>query len=437
MTDPQKDGAIESNAAESVSGAQGKALDDYLLSMERDAHFMGSVLIEQAGQVLLRKGYGKANEASKNTPSTVFQIASLTKQFTAAAIMKLREENRVDLDSSINIYLPKQCQCKRWRDVKVNHLLTHQSGIPDYTDCDDYWKICKDLTFDSVIEQAKEERLEFAPGSDYCYSNTGYDLLGKIIEEQTKMPYGEFITQKLLIPAGMASSGLRGANFVPASNAAIGYYVENLKLVRDPRDEFSVLYADGAMYSTVGDLSKWSKVLDGESQVLSQESVKWMVSHQFGLVADKLFGHKRIHHNGSMAGFSADFCKYPDDRILIVILGNNVDFVVDYLTGNISKYLFENQPLTIVEPFPEGFDFIPYERTFVSDDEESEDTYTFKRHKEGLILQGDDDPIECLMLSNGHIFIPSEGTEYLLQKNGAIIVNDCDGKKIDTLIPSY
>lgn len=421
----------------------GKEIDAYLTSMESIAHFMGAVLIQHAGQTLLCKGYGYAAEGVRNTPSTIFQIASLTKQFTAAAIMKLHEDRLIDLEGTINQYLPSNCRCRKWNDIEVRHLLSHKSGIPDYTDCDDYWKVCKRLTPDKVIDDAKAEDLDFSPGSDYFYSNTGYDLLGKIIEEISHVPYGEFVTQKLLKPAGMNHSGIRKPKDAPIPDAAVGYCVNNLKLREDIRDEYSVLFADGAMYSTVGDLAIWSEVLDGKSTVLSSESLKLMISHQYGIIVDKAFGSKRLHHSGSMAGFRSDFCKFPEEGLTIIILSNNFDFVPEYLSANIADYVLNNRPMPAVVPFPNNFNFSPFLTTFYWDEDEDDDEngdgegddeddedeeYTFKLNQNRLVLQGDN-PTECYLLSDAYLFNASEGQEFQLKKDGALIVYDSDGEE--------
>jgi CubicO group peptidase (beta-lactamase class C family) len=415
-------------------------IDTYLMSMESTAHFMGAVLIQHNGEILLSKGYGKATENLNNTPETIFQIASLTKQFTAAAIMKLYEENKVDLECSINSYLPSCYQCKKWKSIEVGHLLSHQSGISDYTNCDDYWEICKRLTPDKVIKEAQGEELCFSPGSDYCYSNTGYDLLGKMIEHISQMSYDEFIKKKLLQPAGMNDSGIRKSHEAPPSNAAVGYYVDNLKLLKDPRDEFSVLYSDGAMYSTVQDLEKWSSVLDGTTAVLSRESIRIMTTREYGLMVDRSCGQKRMHHSGSMAGFRSDFCKFPAANLTIIILGNNFDFVPEYLSSKISAFLLQDKPLNPIVPFPKIFNFSPLLNTFYWDecdddwDDDEEEDYTFELSYDRLILQGDN-PTECFLLSNGHIFNPSEGVEFQLEKEGGLILYNSDGEEEGTLYP--
>ena len=425
--------SCDSDLCEIVNGTEGEALDSYLISMVDHGHFMGSVLVQKEEDILLCKGYGFSYEKITNRSSTIYQIASLTKQFTAAAILLLQEEKKVRLDVSINEYLPEQFRCAKWKEVNIHHLLSHTSGIWDYTNCDDYWSVCKNLSPDVVIEQAKHHYLEFTPGGNYAYCNTGYDLLGKIIEVQSGISYREFIKQKLLIPAEMLSSGQGKAIDEGYTNCAVGHYVENLKLTIDPRDEFSVLFADGGMYSTVLDLAKWRKVLTEKTDVLSKSVVDSIIEKGYGLMNDKFVGHRRIHHNGTMAGFWADFCIYPDDNLFIVILGNNVDFVVDYLTSNISTYLLMHRPLNEAVSFSKDFNFSPYLSTFLSHDKEYYgEEYTFERRKDQLILQNDS-PIECVRLANDHLFIPSEGTEYRLQKNGSLNVYNSDGDKIDLL----
>lgn len=425
-------------ATEIIQGAKGKEIDLFLQNMEQ-AQFTGAVLIKQNDQILLCKGYGQANISVPNTSQTIFPVASITKQFTAAAIMLLVEEGKIHLNDSINKYLPTRFYTDEWEDVTIEHLLTHTSGIPNYAEWEDYWDICKDLTVDKIIQDVREEGLQFPPGSNYSYSNTGYTLLGKIIEKQGEMPYKDFIKSRLLIPAGMTSSGIQDQNHAPpAVHSAMGFWIEHQILAKDERDESAILYSDGGLYSTVGDMAKWSDVLDGKTTVINHDSVKKMIKGQYGLVVDKAFGHLRIHHNGSMAGFRADFCKYPDDEILIIILGNNADFIVEYLTGQFSHVLLNPHfSLPQIVPFSSHFNYIPFLNTFDSQDNE-EETYTFKMHHQQLCLKGEESDSQCFLLSNQRLFIPTEGQELELQKNGKIFVYSAEGEKVDVLnSPSF
>lgn len=432
MNDDKED----KSTTEIIQGAKGKEMDRFLRDMEQ-AHFTGAVLIKQKDQVLLCKGYGKANTSTPNTSQTIFHVASLTKQFTAAAIMLLVEEGKVHLNVSINEYLPPRFYADEWKDVTVEHLLTHTSGIPNYAEWDDYWKICKDLTVDRIIHDVQEQGLQFPPGEDYSYSNTGYTLLGKIIEKQGEMPYRDFIKKRLLIPAGMTSSGIQDKSHIsPTVHSAMGFWIEHQVLARDERDESAILYSDGGLYSTVRDMAKWSDVLGGKTKVLSRSSIKKMIEGQYGLFVDRAFGYQRIHHNGSMAGFRADFCKYPDEEILIVILGNNADFIVEYLTGNLAHFLLNSHfSLPHLLPFPPHFNYVPFLNTFESQENEEEETYIFKLHHNQLCLQGEESDSQCFLLSNQRLFVPTEGQELELQKNGKIFVYNEEGKKVDVLNP--
>lgn len=421
----------QSNQSEVVLDPKGKSIDLFLQSMEK-ALFSGAVLVTQKSKTLLCKGYGNASDGLPNTPETIFHVASITKQFTAAAIMLLVEEGKIDLQACINEYLPTRFCTDDWDEVTVNHLLTHTSGIPNYADWDDYWDICKDLTVDKIIQDVQKEGLQFRPGSNFNYSNTGYTLLGKIIEKQGEMPYRDFIRKHLLLPAAMNSSGIHEKSSVPPSaHSAVGFWVQNQVLVKDKRDEFAILFSDGALYSTIRDLEKWSNVLDGKTDVLSKKSVDLMIKQEYGLMVDRAFGCRRIHHNGSMAGFRSDFCKFPDQEIFITVLGNNSDFVVEYLSGQISKFLLQsNYTLPLLTSYPPNFNDKPFLNTFRSKDDGTK--CTFKKHDNQLFITATPS-IPCYYLTNTLLFLPSEGQELELQKNGKIFVLNEIGMKSDVL----
>lgn len=418
---------------ELILNSKGKNIDLYLQEMEK-TFFTGSVLIKHKGEVILSKGYGKASSSLPNTPETIFHVASITKQFTAAAILLLMENRKIDLDCCINEYLPHRYCTKEWDDVSVDHLLSHTSGIPNYAEWDDYWDICKELTIDKIIHEVQEQGLLFHPGENFSYSNTGYTLLGKIIEEQGKMPYEDFIKKKLLIPAGMTSSGIHTKNcsLLP-SPSATGFCLENQHLIKDQRDEFAILYSDGGLYTTLGDLAKWSKVLDGKSKVLSRKIVDLMIEREYGLwVGGRDF--ETIYYNGSMAGFRASFYKFPEQDLLIVILGNNSDFILEYLVHAISSYLlFENKTLHPPISFPSNFDYSPYLKKFTSKTNDNEDV-VFHLQNGQLFFCETTNP--CFLLSNQALFIPTLGLELKLEKNGNIFVYDEEGKRCDKWIPS-
>lgn len=429
-------------------GRDEREIETYLKSIEENAHFSGAVILVKEGRVLFSKGYGYATPSTPNSPSTIFHIGSLTKQFTAAAILKLWESGCIDLNAPIDQYLPKNCQSPNsnaWKKVTVHHLLSHTSGISSYTDKDDYLNKCFQLNDEKIIQDARQEGLECKPGSEFEYCNTGYIILGKIIEAQSKVSYGEFVIKNLLIPAGMLSSGIHDEKYQRNPLAAIGYYWDynQDKLVEDRSENIALTLSDGSLYSTVEDLAKWKEVLDGARKgVLDDRAIKMMTTPKLGdygcgLFIDEQFDQKRIHHNGSIAGFRSDFCWYPESDIFIAVLCNNTFFSPDRVTYDISCLLFspdDAPPLVI--PFPQDFDFSPYLQAFHSE-RNKRDKYTFYLNaNKHLLLQGpdkDDDPLECVLLSSECLFNPTEDIELELSDDGTIALYDDEN---DTLIPS-
>lgn len=424
-----------------VSGELGQKIDSYLQSMVK-AGFRGSVLVKKGEELLLSKGYGFADDSNSNpnTSSTVFQIASITKQFTAAAIMKLQEADKLDVNEPINYYLPEKYQFEVWDNVTVLDLLSHTSGIPNYTDENNYAKIAKTLTVDKIIRQAAKKKLLFQPGDDYNYCNTEYTILGAIIEEVSGQSYADFVTQTLFVPAKMDSSGVRTTASLLNQYAATGYCWDdgNTQLIEDTSESIAATSADGAIFSTVGDLAKWSDVLDGKGKVLSKKSIELMTdpgwgNYGCGLFIDKVFKRKRIHHNGSIAGFRTDFCKYPDDGVLIVVLSNTTFFCADRLSYDISKILFNYGEVPVVVPFPENLSQSPFLGNFESDEWGAVKIVAEEGHL--CLIDDDDDKKNCYLLSNKHLLEPSEGMELKLEYNGDIAVYQYDeSKKYDTLV---
>ncbi len=429
---------------EIVRGTEAEAFDIHLQSMEKNARFRGSVMVVKKGEVLLSKGYGLATPTLKNTPSTIFQIASLTKQFTAAAVLELCRMGKVDLDAPIPAYIAGKYQLELgtldlWKPIKVRHLLSHTSGIPNYTDSEDYFEKSKRLTLEGILHWAKNQDLNFKPGKEFEYSNTGYILLGVIIEKQSGLSYGEFVKQKLLIPSRMYSSGVYEGTSQP--HAAVGYCLDKKgeNLAEDHSENISATFSDGAMYSTVQDMAKWAQVLDGHNEILGKETIDRMTTpgmggYGYGLEIDTIFGKKIVHHSGSIAGFKTDFCKYPEEEIVLVVLCNNIDFAAEHISSEISKYLFGKQKkITVAVPFPKDFDYTPYLGFFdAKEDEENSAEFFLKRS--GQLFMDGTPPTQCILLSNQRLFNPSLGCEYGLNNNDTLTLYDCDGNPMDTLM---
>lgn len=422
---------------------QSATLNSYLDTLANHAQFRGAVLIVKEKRILLCKGYGNAIGTEKNTISTTFQIGSVTKQFTAAAILKLAEEGVVDLHKPIKDYLPKQYQSDKWNQVTLHQILSHTSGIGNYLDDPNYFKTCKELNIDKILRMEMQKDLLFSPGTKFKYSNTGYMLLGAIIENMSKpLSYGEFIRQKILIPAGMEHSGVNDKSYIPGKNTAVGFCPDSSgeRLTIDDTEDISMTCgADGAIYSTLEDLYKWSKVLEDGGRVLSPESLKLMKTpvlegYGYGLGVER----DKEWHNGAVPGFQSSFYKFPSKDLFICILCNNGKFPTEQLADDLSRMLLgqEINPLIVPKKFTESE---PLLGTFQS--KKFNGRLEFLVTKEGRLflrdlpidLKNPKPKEEIYLLSNGRYLNLIQSISFELSGD-EIQVYDLAGKQIDILV---
>ncbi len=313
--------------------AQTDAVDRYVNYTMKRFHVPGLALaVVKDGQVILAKGYGRASLELDvpATPQTVFEIGSITKQFTATAIMMLVEEGKVKLDEKITAYLSGLPEA--WANVTVRHLLTHTSGIKSYTSVTDFITLCRnDHTPEEIIRMVAAEPLEFPPGEKWSYSNTGYYLLGLIVEKASGTSYWEFLDRHIFKPLGMTvtrSSEPRA--IIP--NRARGYaWIDNGYVNIDPLSA-TTAYAAGAIVSTVLDMAKWDAALYTE-RVLKKSSLDEMwnpatlttgqkTDYGFGWRVGEIRGHRFVMHGGGTPGFRSHFLRLPDDRLTVIVLTN-------------------------------------------------------------------------------------------------------------------
>ncbi len=258
--------------------AQADRVDDFIKSEMRLRHIPGlSLAVVRNGRVIKAKGYGLANVELKvpATPDSVYQIGSMTKQFTAAGIMLLVENGTVSLDEAIDKYLPDLPLA--WRGVTVRHLLTHTSGIKDFADlADTETERAKDYTKAQIIALVSGAPLEFRPGEKWNYSNTGYFLLGMIIERVSGKPYEDFLRERIFQPLGMVDTRLNDLNEIVPSRAA-GYVLRNGHLYNGQPVSPTHTYGAGGLLSTAADLAKWDAALYTE-RVLRKSSLEQMLT---------------------------------------------------------------------------------------------------------------------------------------------------------------
>ncbi|BAZ23557.1 hypothetical protein NIES4073_44460 [Kalymmatonema gypsitolerans NIES-4073] len=309
--------------------------------------FSGSVLIVQKEKVLVSNGYGMANYELDvpNTPQTKFRLASITKQFTAMAIMQLQEKGLLNVDDSINKYILDYPETGK--QITIHHLLTHTSGIPNFTSFPDYLETMMiPAPLEKIIARFKDKSLEFEPGEKYNYSNSGYILLGYIIEKVSEKAYETYLKEKIFQPLGMNNTGYAHHNPI-IKNRASGYSIGNDGLQNADYIDMSIPHAAGALYSTVEDLYLWDRALYTE-KLLSQTSLVQMFTpfkenYGYGWYITEVFNHKVVGHGGAINGFVTNIERYVNDDVCIIVLSNNVLSPVGRMSQDLAAIVFNEQ----------------------------------------------------------------------------------------------
>ena len=307
------------------------SISNYVESELLRQHIPGmSVAVLQGDRVLLARGFGFAN-VELHVPasdSTVYQSGSMGKQFTAALVEMLVEQGRVRLSDTITRWFPEGVGV--WNAVTVRHLLTHTSGIPEYTDST--FDARRDRTEDELVRLAALRPLDFRPGERWSYSNTGYLLLGALIRRVSGSFYGDLLRDSVFQPLGMSDSRvISEADIVP--NRAAGYRLEDGQLKNQEWVAPSLnTTADGALYVTVRDLIKWAVALNhGQVPSRSALDTAWTpvrladgatYPYGFGWYLSDQRGHPRIAHTGSWQGFKTVIARYPEYGITVIVLAN-------------------------------------------------------------------------------------------------------------------
>jgi CubicO group peptidase (beta-lactamase class C family) len=304
-------------------------------------HFMGAVLVAKGDRLLINRGYGFADLewSARNTPDTRFRIASITKQFTAACILILQERGKLKVEAPLKKYLQDIPQA--WDDVTIFNLLTHTSGIPDFIHLADFRKFeTLPQLPEQLIAKIRDEPLQFAPGSERAYSNTGYVLLGLVIEKVSGESYAQFVKENLLEPAGMRDSGY-DTHAALIHHRASGYTHGRDGFQNAPYLDMSIPFAAGGLYSTTEDLLRWEHSLFG-GKILSRASLEQMTTpfkqnYGLGVVIQELDGDKIIQHTGSLEGFNSDLIYGARNNLVVVVLSNVGGPATDQLADDLFK----------------------------------------------------------------------------------------------------
>jgi len=341
-------GALLVGALLAAPAARADRVDQYIKTQMQQHRIPGLALkIIQNGKVVKTASYGMAN-LELNVPvkpETVFEIGSITKQFTAAGILLLAQEGKLSVDDPISKYLKETPEA--WREVKIRHLLTHTSGIKNYTGLDGF-QLWRHLTQARFIQAIGAQPMDFQPGASWKYCNTGFSLLGYIVENVSGMDYWDFMGQRIFQPLGMhATTSRRLSAIIP--NRAAGYEQTNHVWINRDSDLTDVFSA-GAIASTVEDLAKWNASLEGESILTAASKAQmWtpvklndgtVKKYGFGWFLDTLAGHKNIGHGGSTSGFSATIQRFPDDKLAVIVLTNTDEEIATTLGKKIATFYF-------------------------------------------------------------------------------------------------
>jgi CubicO group peptidase (beta-lactamase class C family) len=307
--------------------------------------FMGAVLAAHGDKVTFTKSYGSANLELNvpNTRTTKFRIGSITKQFTAACILLLEERGKLGVDDPIAKYYADAPAT--WSKVTLKHLLQHTSGIHSYTDDPTFGTFTKlPNTPEAIVSRVRDKPLEFETGTRFQYSNTGYILLGMVIEKVSGQKYTDFLQANVLDPLGLKDTGY-DVNALVLPQRAAGYSRKDGRIRNSTYLDMTVPYSAGALYSTVDDLLRWERGLFG-GKLLSKASLAKMTTpgdqgekdYGFGLFIQKKDNHAEIQHGGAIHGFNAQLTYLPDRDYVIVAL-SNLNGPVDKLVGEIAAVL--------------------------------------------------------------------------------------------------
>lgn len=290
-----------------------------------------AVVVIRKGKCIKRASYGLANLEwhTRVTPQTVFEIGSITKQFTAAGIMLLVQDGKLSLDDKISQHLKGTPEI--WKNITVRHLLTHTSGIPNYTVLDGF-ELTRHLTQEQFVKKIGAVALDFQPGNDWSYCNSGFNLLGFIIENVSGTNYWTYMHDRIFGPLGMTSTTRRDPPALVPWRA--GGYETNSQGAYINRDyDLTDLFGAGAIVSTVDDMAKWNTSWDAQ-KLLTAASEKqiWTpvrlnngktYDYGFGWFLSPLQGHRNIGHGGSTSGFSSSIERFPDDGLAVIVLTNS------------------------------------------------------------------------------------------------------------------
>ena len=327
-----------------------------------------AALVAKDGKVIYRKAFGTANMELGVTmkPEMVFEIGSMTKQFTAVAILMLEEQDKLSLQDDITKYIKDYPT--HGHEITIHHLLTHTSGIKSYTSMKEWrgkWR--KDFKPKEMIDFFKNEPMNFAPGEKFSYNNSAYFMLGYIIKKVSGMPYPEFLEKKIFQPLGMENS-YYGSHRKIIKNRASGYQKESGEFVNAEYLSLTQPYAAGSIMSTVDDMWKWQQAVKNNKLIKRETLEKAFTEHSlnngeptnygYGWALKEINGSPTIEHGGGIFGFTSNGIYLPEEDVYVVMLSNRDDFPPKKISTKIAAEV-------IGKPYPDKEDAIKVKDSFL------------------------------------------------------------------------
>jgi CubicO group peptidase (beta-lactamase class C family) len=324
-------------------------LSAYLRPFDESRNLSGTVLVARGGRVLFRQSYGMASYELHvpNSHETRYHIASVSKPFTALAILQLQEQERLNLSDPISHFIPGFPNGDR---ITLENLLTHSSGIPDINELPDYDTFARSPhTVEQLVAKFAGLPLEFQPGTDQRYSNSNYNLLALVLEKTSGESYGDYIRKHILAPAGMQNSGPDDDASRVVSSLASGYVPAGMAdYERAAYIDWSNKTGNGSLYSTADDLYRFDRDLNSDILLKSATRQKYFVDgtgNRYGWYMLKRMGHRVMAAKGHSPGFTAELDRYPDDDVTIILLSNSYGTAPqDPIAEGLAAIVFGQQP---------------------------------------------------------------------------------------------